>query len=191
MILIFFSYLNFLAVIEIISIFKKKISSWSYEIEDIIVASLSSLSFILIVLKIFWVNPSIKNIFLVLIIFIIGFVGLLLIQAKLFGKDQILSASNLLYFKIPKLSNSFWFLGIFLFCLLRALLKVKSFSEVVYIPSRYNTDIFLYLRRISVFLDPSVAVNHQKLDRVIVLADTCSEVSFDNKQSNIIKLNMY
>lgn len=174
LILIVFSCLSLSIFVKIFSLFAQNAGNWYFKLEDIVVAGLSSLSLLLIVGKLLNINPYLKLIFTVIVGFIIITVGILLIKIKFFSQDKLISVFYLLRIQQPQKKNSYYFLGIFFFYLFRAFLKAKSFSEVEYIPSRYNTDIFLYLRRISIFLDSNAGFNHQYdgVKGIVVLYDS-------------------
>lgn len=161
LILILFGCCSLYLTIKILSTIDSNILALSLTIEDILVATLSGLSLILITFKNLKIVPTLTSIGTVTTAFILVMAVLILIREKLSKTEFSLSQLNLLEFKQPSLNNFYLSLCILCFYLLRALFKAKDFGEIVYIPSRYNTDIFLYLRRISVFLSDNVAINHQ------------------------------
>jgi hypothetical protein len=160
LILIIFSYLSLFVFVKVFNLFHQNIQN-NLNIEDLAVAGLASLSLILIITKLFNINPSIKLIITIVVSFIITILFFVIALSRFFVDQKKISKFNVLWIQNPTQKNIYWFLAIFGFYLLRAFLKTKSFTEVVYIPSRYNTDIFLYLRRISIFLSNNTAFNHQ------------------------------
>lgn len=161
LILILLGYCSLYLATKIVSAIEPNIRALSLTIEDIIVASLSGLSLILIIFKIFKIVPTLSSISTVTIALIIITVLLILIRVKLSKTKIRLQQLNLPNIQQPRLKYFSLSICIFTLYLLRALFKAKDFSETIYISSRYNTDIFLYLRRISVFLSAPVALQHQ------------------------------
>lgn len=110
--------------------------------EDILVAALAFFSVVIYCLKIIYIFPSLNLIFAIAL----GFC-LLACLLWLLTKGQFTLPFKNTY--LPKINI---IVVVFLIYLARALIKARSLGDVPYIPTRSNTDIFLYLRRISIFL---------------------------------------
>jgi hypothetical protein len=116
--------------------------------EDILVASLAFFSVVIYCLKINHTFPSLNLIFAIAL----GFCLLACLLWLLTKRQFTLPLKNTNLGKINII------VVVFLIYLIRALFKARSLGDVPYIPTRSNTDIFLYLRRISVFLsDPQLS----------------------------------
>lgn len=161
LILFFLGYFSLNLIIKIIETVTKSKINWCFKIEDIIVTSLAILSLILIAFKYFNLPPTLHLISLAALCCLVSIFIALPIYLIIFSHKYLFKNTYLFSLQKPVLSNCFLFSTIFLLYLVRALFKAKDFQEIVYIPSRYNTDIFLYLRRISVFLGEQTYSNHQ------------------------------
>lgn len=159
--LIFFGYCLIYIAANTVKAIAGEIPDWLITIEDIIVASLSGLSLILIIYKSLTIVPLLASIGIVTTSFILVTFLSTLIFYKVFSLNYRLLKPIFLYVQLPQLKHFYWFSSIFILYLLRAFFKAKDITETIYISSRYNTDIFLYLRRISVFLNENVAWHHQ------------------------------
>ena len=118
--------------------------SFEFKFEDVLVASLATLSFIVIGCKLVRVYPEIELIGQIAAIVAIACLILGLSLSKL-NKIE-------LRFPLPNVRYSIIWLALFNVYLLRAVIKARTLADAIYIPSRFNTDIFLYIRRSIVFL---------------------------------------
>lgn len=110
--------------------------------EDILIGSLAFFSVVIYCLKIIYIFPSLNLIFAIALVFCLLACLLWLLTKRQFTLP--LKNTNLLKINIIAV--------VFIIYLVRALIKARSLENVPYIPTRSNTDIFLYLKRISVFL---------------------------------------
>lgn len=118
--------------------------SHRFQFADVLVASIATLSLILVGCKVVGVFPQIQLIFKLSIVVSIVCLLLSFCYSRFSGiKYQ---------FILPSWKYSFVWLLLLSNYFLRALIKARSLGEAQYLPSGFNTDIFLYIRRSIVFL---------------------------------------
>lgn len=124
--------------------------SYRFKFEDIFVSAIATLSIIIIICKVVGVYPQILLIFKLSIAISIIFLIL--------GFGYSLSSG--IKYQLPLPSRKYVFVWLFLFSnyLIRAVIKARSLGMAEYTPSRFNTDLFLYMRRGIVFLGDGTQV---------------------------------
>ena len=133
--------------------------SFKFKFEDVLVASLAILSLIAIACKIVGVFPQIKLIWQLSTIAFIICLSLGFITSKI--------AKVTPQFPLPSIRHSFVWLLLFSVYALRSLIKARSLDEAQYIPSRFNTDIFLYIRRSIVFLSQPAKLHSENNETIL------------------------
>ena len=118
--------------------------SYIFKFEDILIASIATLSLIIISCKIARLFPTIQLI-----------LNLSIIVSLVFTLVKLLSYKfNSIHDKFP-LPNwryvVFWCI-LFVNYLIRSIVKARTLTDAQYIPSRFHTDIFWYIRRSWIFL---------------------------------------
>ena len=136
--------------------------SHRFKFEDILVASIATLSLIITSCKVVEVFPQVQLILKLstvvsIICLLFGFC-----YAHFSGiKEQVA-------LPLPNWKYALLWLLLFSNYLLRAAIKAKSLVAAQYIPSGFNTDIFLYIRRSIVFLGEATRIqlenNQEMLD---------------------------
>ncbi|MEM6613550.1 MAG: hypothetical protein AAF652_15085 [Cyanobacteria bacterium P01_C01_bin.72] len=122
--------------------------SQDVKFEDILISALATLALILIGCKVVGVFPQLQLIwFLSTVISIVCLVGSW-VHSRFSGVRSIIK----LPLPVPNWRSLLLGLLLFTIYLVHTLVKARSLANAQYIPSRFNTDIFLYIRRSIVFL---------------------------------------
>ena len=117
--------------------------SQRFQFEDILVAAIATLSLIIIACRVVGVFPQI------LLIFKLSMAIAVFCLLLGFGYSRFARIKQ--QFILPSWQHSFIWFFLFSSYLIRAAIKARSLGESLYIPSGFNTDIFLYIRRSIVF----------------------------------------
>lgn len=118
--------------------------SLRFQFEDVLVAAIATLSLIITGCKVVGVFPQVQLIFqLSAVVFIIC-----LLFAFYYARFSGIKYRLL----VPSWKHTLIWLFLFSNYLIRAVIKARTLGEAQYIPSSFNTDIFLYIRRSIVFL---------------------------------------
>jgi hypothetical protein len=118
--------------------------SHRFQFEDVLVAAIATLSLIITGCRLVGVFPQVQ------LIFQLSTVVSIICLLFSFCYSRF---SGIKYrFLLPSWQHSLIWLFLFSNYLIRAVIKARSFDEAQYIPSGFNTDIFLYIRRSIVFL---------------------------------------
>jgi hypothetical protein len=118
--------------------------SHRFQFEDVLVAAIATLSLIITGCKIVGVFPQIQLIFLLSTV--------VSIICLLFSFYYSRFSGIKYQFLLPSWKSSLIWVLLFSNYLIRTIIKARSLGEAEYIPSSFNTDIFLYIRRSIVFL---------------------------------------
>ncbi|MGL5834222.1 MAG: hypothetical protein ACRC1Z_13450, partial [Waterburya sp.] len=118
--------------------------SQRFQFEDVLVASIATLSLIITGCKVVGVFPQVQLIFQLSAVFSIICLLVGFYSARFSGiKYRLL---------VPSGQHVLIWFFLFSNYLIRAVIKARTLGEAQYIPSSFNTDIFLYIRRSIVFL---------------------------------------
>lgn len=118
--------------------------SQRFQFEDVLVVSIATLSLIITGCKVVGVFPQVQLIF--------QLSAVVSIICLLFG-FYFARCSGIKYrLLVPSGQHVLIWLFLFSNYLIRAVIKARTLNEAQYIPSSFNTDIFLYIRRSIVFL---------------------------------------
>ena len=139
--------------------------SQDFKFEDILVSAIATLALILIGCKVVGVFPQIQLIFVLsVVISMVCLVGSWVYR----GFSGLTAAINLKgSFPLPNWRHLLLGLLLFTIYLVRTLVKAKSLADAQYIPSRFNTDIFLYIRRSIVFLGDQAQIQSENGQPII------------------------
>lgn len=133
--------------------------SWEFTFEDVPIAALALLSSIVVGCKVAGVFPQIELIWQLSTIAFIICLSLSLCLAKIGRiKPQL---------PLPSWKPSLIWVILFVIYLGRSLIKARSLESAQYLPSRFNTDIFLYIRRSIVFLSQAERSHTENGDRLL------------------------
>ncbi|MEL6909923.1 MAG: hypothetical protein AAFO85_06915 [Cyanobacteria bacterium J06598_4] len=137
--------------------------SLNYKFEDVLVTAIATLSLILISCKVVGVFPQIHLVWLISMGIAIACLLWIFVSTRVF---KIKPGST---HPLPLPNGQYVLSGLLLLAiyLVRVLIKAKTLADAQYIPSRFNTDIFLYIRRSIVFLGDSARLQSENGQSII------------------------
>ncbi|MEL6581730.1 MAG: hypothetical protein AAFQ14_18455 [Cyanobacteria bacterium J06621_12] len=137
--------------------------SLDFEFEDVLISSIATLSLILIGCKVFGVFPQIQ------LVFWLSAVISIVCLVWSWGYRRFSRVKPKIKHSFPLPNWKYLLPGVLVFTtyLVRVSIKAKSLATAQYIPSRFNTDIFLYIRRSIIFLGDAAQIQSENGQPII------------------------